>query len=596
MATYTLKSSLVRHNNRKHAIVKAEPEDFQKQPEANKWYMAAQDEFSLKHQNLNEEDTQIIKIKDNAALKNSLQTSGGIPEVQMFTHDKDNVNKISSEMNERKPKSSLAIDKTNIVSKEYAVGNLQGNSKIDFLSKNKDSLFQSDNLIQTVSHSRPIDVFNMNFINISKTTESTYESAIDYSPINSTHPLGNALEKEKEVINIQILNGVTDSKPDADTIVIKSSSDDKTSKASPITDITVEPRTHMNISSSIPTCHICQRSFGLKKNLDQHIRRIHTNQAEGERKLYKCTQCTKTFISQKFMMDHINNFHTDLKPFTCSYCPRVLTRISHKRAHENEVHLGNRKYVCKICNKGFKRNTLLIRHEDSVHKQVKNFACDRCPIAMSDKRNLQKHIEGVHLKIKPYSCTKCDKTFFAKFQLESHFAAVHENKQQNICHLCGKSMLFRHTLRRHILDVHNPIKDTPCPVKASQDAINAIRPFACEACDKKFAKKTNLQIHFNYVHNSTYFLCDQCDKRFKNKQERNRHINSIHLNMRPYACPICDKRFLRKCTIAKHCENIHKIPRPHSCNSCKGGDCGRKMPQSRLSEKTAITQIVLQSV
>ena len=134
------------------------------------------------------------------------------------------------------------------------------------------------------------------------------------------------------------------------------------------------------------------------------------------------------------------------------------------------------------------------------------------------------------------------------------------------------------------------MKEIPCPVKATRAIENVDKQFQCTACDKKFAKKTNLQIHISYVHLRRYKdPCDQCDRMFYSKREKERHINGVHLKLKPYSCPICDKRLSKKVSVGKHCEKIHNIPWPHSCNSCKGGDCGRKMPKKKPTEETDVT-------
>ena len=617
-ATYNHRSSLGRHMKSKHSTIKVESELDQEQQKGS---------FE-KSKSTTETNETSPETKGNIVIDKSLQnylTSVDSPEVPFIPQIENTIHNIPKENPERLPNDSMSnteFEESN---------NIYNNSTELTYNVNKSGSLKQNNP-QTASNSEscnfkakvtevltqtnlnlPEDVAIKNNISTSQLVCITDKSASNYSPNdaldNSMHQFSNYLYnirasnslKDKEVVQNQMHDAEKVLQIKADTNSLKSSPDAKKIKVEPITDIKVEPSANLR---KILFCNICHKSFVLMAYLNRHMKRVHTTgvtelnkhiktentpKVKAERTLHKCAQCAKTFVDRPYMLKHVNAVHTNLKPFTCSFCPRVLVTMSHKRAHENEVHLELYKYSCKICNKGFKRSTQLGRHDDSVHKGLKTFFCDRCPIAMSYKKNLQKHIDSVHLKIRRYSCSLCDKKFFEKFQLESHFVSVHEQKEQNICHICGKSMLHRETLRKHILDVHNPMKDSSCPVKAGQDSKNVDKQFKCTSCDKKFAKKTNLQIHISYLHLKRYkYPCNQCDRMYYGKRDKERHINSVHLNVKPYACPICDKRFSKKESIGKHCENIHNIPRPHSCNSCKGGNCGRKMPEQKPSEVTEV--------
>ena len=54
---------------------------------------------------------------------------------------------------------------------------------------------------------------------------------------------------------------------------------------------------------------------------------------------------------------------------------------------------------------------------------------------------------------------------------------------------------------------------------------------ACDRCDKKFASKSSLAVHFRAVHavgDVKTFKCDDCSKVFKYKHVLVRHVANVH--------------------------------------------------------------------
>jgi len=91
-------------------------------------------------------------------------------------------------------------------------------------------------------------------------------------------------------------------------------------------------------------------------------------------------------------------------------------------------------------------------------------------------------------------------------------------------------------------------------------------PFACEVCDGKFAKDSQLKTHMITHRSERPFSCDVCDKRFIRSSHLKTHMR-IHTGERPFSCDFCCKKFTESSTLREHMR-IHTGERPFVCNVC----------------------------
>ena len=139
------------------------------------------------------------------------------------------------------------------------------------------------------------------------------------------------------------------------------------------------------------------------------------------------------------------------------------------------------------------------------------------------------------------------------------------NKNTNSCTLCSKKFASRSLLKSHIEFVHcMEISCSFCPQKftLTQTLRRHIKSKhgksenSCRLCSKKFTQKGNLEMHIKSVHDQIKFQCNLCPQKFTRKGNLATHIKSVHDQIK-IQCNLCPKKFTLKQSIARHVKKIH---------------------------------------
>jgi hypothetical protein len=113
--------------------------------------------------------------------------------------------------------------------------------------------------------------------------------------------------------------------------------------------------------------------------------------------------------------------------FNCEHCDKTFGMKGNLNVHINTVHLKKRNFKCEHCECTFGVKVNLNTHINTVHLKQQNFKCEHCDKTFGEKCNLNTHINTIHLKQKNFSCGLCECTFGEKGNLKSHINTIHTN-------------------------------------------------------------------------------------------------------------------------------------------------------------------------
>ena len=255
----------------------------------------------------------------------------------------------------------------------------------------------------------------------------------------------------------------------------------------------------------------------------------HKNDEHGHLK-FKCTECPKSFWTEKLLHEHLHNHK--FKPneegdFQCEYCDYKCKKIARIKQHVNQVHLGVRPHLCDFCSAAFPTKSSLNKHRMS-HTGERNFPCMFCEKKFHSKHNLVTHVR-THTGEKPFTCDTCGESFSD----QSHFA--------------------KHK-RSHQTDADG----------------NKVKDFLCEICNKAFARNAELKYHMmaheagrdgkkaKYTPEFKLAAIERTKIIGMSQTAEEMKINMstlkswIQLTVHPHKCDICDKAYPIKGQLKKH--------------------------------------------
>ncbi|XP_072717433.1 RE1-silencing transcription factor [Ciconia boyciana] len=200
----------------------------------------------------------------------------------------------------------------------------------------------------------------------------------------------------------------------------------------------------------------CDRCGYNTNRYDHYLAHLkHHNKAGENERVYKCTICTYTTVSEYHWKKHLRN-HFPRKVYTCSQCSYFSDRKNNYIQHIR-THTGERPYQCTMCPYSSSQKTHLTRHM-RTHSGEKPFKCDQCSYVASNQHEVTRHARQVHNGPKPLTCPHCDYKTADRSNFKKH-VELHVNPRQFLCPVCDYAASKKCNLQYHIKSRHPDCSD-----------------------------------------------------------------------------------------------------------------------------------------
>nr|XP_033771079.1 RE1-silencing transcription factor [Geotrypetes seraphini] len=217
----------------------------------------------------------------------------------------------------------------------------------------------------------------------------------------------------------------------------------------------------------------CNRCGYNTNRYDHYLAHLkHHNKAGESERVYKCTICTYTTVSEYHWKKHLRN-HFPRKVYTCSQCSYFSDRKNNYIQHIR-THTGERPYLCSMCPYSSSQKTHLTRHM-RTHSGEKPFKCEQCSYVAANQHEVTRHARQVHNGPKPLTCPHCEYKTADRSNFKKH-VELHVNPRQFLCPVCDYAASKKCNLQYHIKSRHPDCSDITMDVSKVK-----LRTKKCEA-------------------------------------------------------------------------------------------------------------------
>ncbi|XP_034409036.1 zinc finger protein 665 isoform X2 [Cyclopterus lumpus] len=220
------------------------------------------------------------------------------------------------------------------------------------------------------------------------------------------------------------------------------------------------------------TCPQCPSVYHDESSLNMHMLSVHKSVAQPLETAATPPKNQLTPLSSDNVQGKWRSDGISIKLYKCSECGKTFRHRSVLELHMR-IHSKDKPYQCKVCGKGFRFGSYLQQHL-IIHTGQKPYKCPDCGKDFAFLQNMKTH-QKLHQE-KPFRCTSCRKGYSDETQLQHHMLS-HNGDKPHKCDLCNKSFGLAYLLRDH-MNTHT-----------------GDRPHRCDECHKSFSWFSSLLVH-----------------------------------------------------------------------------------------------------
>ncbi|EDS43160.1 conserved hypothetical protein [Culex quinquefasciatus] len=248
-------------------------------------------------------------------------------------------------------------------------------------------------------------------------------------------------------------------------------------------------------------------------------------------------------------------------------CPQKGCVYKFETRAKRDIHLNGGKdekkdnFKCYQCGLEFPRWRECSQHLWKQHKVDSNMLkCPVCDVRFEFAVKVYRHLQ-THRPVKAYSCPSCGKSFATQSQLsdEGEPSGGEEGSSgkpaeklpwyaERKCDICGHMFSNSKILSKHIKTVHHKIK-----------------PFICNVCGYKSARKVTLTIHMRQHSGLKPLECKECPFRTADPSALKYH-EKRHSKDKWYECKFCGLLTIQASALKTHIRLNH--PKEYESIKC----------------------------
>ncbi|XP_067686399.1 zinc finger protein 208-like [Haliotis asinina] len=404
---------------------------------------------------------------------------------------------------------------------------------------------------------------------------------------------------EKEVINDKAMSPVQSDRADDETTNSNSKSPNTTKIV--VVPVAATPGGSAEVHQEEYACHVCHKSFPLKRYLLRHIKKAGSE-------CVQCDVCAAGFHSEAEVEQH-KLAHTGVHPYMCEVCHKSFPNIATANKHV-KTHLAphERPFICLKCGKGFTEQHSLREHE-YIHAEHRPYECDQC-----DSKFAARYLLNAHMKYhstKKYRCYTCNRTYKVYTSLIEHLHVYKDHYTEDTAEPIqkapkGPKLLHkrkgklqeekkRRTYLKQKIKVEKAMResvglkneDTNIDADANDSATDKADQsnvshgeFEKESLDLIVCKGEEDGGHPDIDNGQVEESANDATEDTQKTVFATHNVNSIKMkgNHLKYGCKICFRKYLSSVTLEKHYQKYGKV-----CFPCK--QCNAKFHSKEAREQ-----------